>query len=362
MRFATLARAALCRNLTAALLALPLAFGAAQAQAPATPAAPGAPAATRGATPIYDAVRQRDHIRCGVSQGTPGFSVPDSQGRWVGFDAEFCRALAAAVLGDANKVRFQPYSAAQRFTALQSGEIDVLSRNTTWTFQRDIQLGLEFTGVAFYDGAGFLARRSPGLERSVQLDGASVCVQTGSTNELIVADFARANNITLRPLVFQNLEQIFEALFSGRCDAMNWDRAALAGTRARAPNPNDFILLPEVLSKEPYSPVVAQGDQRWLEIVRWTLFALIEAEEQGITSANVQERLRSADPNVQRLLGVSGGFGTMLGLNDRWAYEAIRQVGNYGEIFDRTLLPMLGERGINRLWSQGGLIYAPAMR
>ncbi|WP_376087352.1 amino acid ABC transporter substrate-binding protein [Roseomonas sp. CCTCC AB2023176] len=339
----------------AALVAAPLAW----AQAPAQPAAP---AAQRGATPIFDSVRGRDAIRCGVSQGTPGFSVPGSQGQWTGFDVEFCRALAAAVLGDPNKVRYQPYSAQQRFTALQSGEIDVLSRNTTWTFQRDIQLGLEFVGVAYYDGAGFLARRSPGLERSVQLDGATVCVQTGTTNELIVADFARANRIRLTPLVMQNLEEILQALFSGRCDAFNWDRAALAGTRLRAPNPNDFVLLPEVLSKEPYSPVVAQGDQRWLEIVRWTLFALIEAEENGITQANVDEMLRTPDPQIQRLLGVTGGFGTMMGLSDRWAYNAIKAVGNYGEMFERTLTPMGIDRGVNRLWSRGGLIYAPAMR
>ena len=337
-------------GLGAALLAAPLAL----AQAPAAPG--------RGATPVYDAVRARDNLRCGVSQGTPGFSVPGSQGEWVGFDVEFCRALAAAVLGDPNKVRYQPYSAQQRFTAVQSGEIDVLSRNTTWTFQRDIQLGLEFVGVAYYDGAGFLARRSPGLERSVQLDGATVCVQTGTTNELIVADFARANNIRLTPLVMQNMEEIFSALFSGRCDAFNWDRAALAGTRLRAPNPEEFVLLPEVLSKEPYSPVVAQGDQRWLEIVRWTLFALIEAEENGVTRANVDAMLRSPDPQVQRLLGVTGGFGTMLGLSDRWAYNAIKAVGNYGEMFERTLTPMGIERGVNRLWSRGGLIYAPAMR
>jgi general L-amino acid transport system substrate-binding protein len=346
--------------LLGAFSAVLLAFGTAQAQAPAAPAGPATVA--RGSSPTFDAVRQRDHIRCGVSQGTPGFSAPNSQGQWAGFDVDFCRALAAAVLGDANKVRYQSYSAQQRFTALQSGEIDVLSRNTTWTFQRDIQLGLEFTGVAYYDGAGFLARKQPGLTSAKGLDGASVCVQTGTTNELIVADYARANNITLTPLVMQNLEEILQALFSGRCDAFNWDRAALAGTRLRAPNPDEFVLLPEVLSKEPYSPVVAQGDIRWMEIVRWVLFAMIEAEEQGITSANVQERLRSPDPNAQRLLGVTGNFGTMLGLSDRWAYEAIRQVGNYGEVFERTLTPMGIERGVNRLWSQGGLIYSPAMR
>ena len=275
---------------------------------------------------------------------------------------EFCRALAAAVLGDPNKVRYTPYSTQQRFTALQSGEIDVLSRNTTYTFQRDIQLGLEFAGIAFYDGAGFLARRQPGVERSVQLDGATVCVQTGSTNELIVGDFARANRIRLNPLVFQNFEELIQALWAGRCDAMNWDRAALAGLRLRAPNPNDWVLLPEVLSKEPYSPVVAGGDGRWLEIVRWTLFALIEAEENNVTQANLDEMLRSPDPQVQRLLGVTGGFGTMLGLTDRWAYNALRAVGNYGEVFERTLTPMGIDRGVNRLWNRGGLIYSPAMR
>jgi len=343
--------------LGAAALALASLATPAAAQAPAP-----APAAARGATPIFDAVRQRDHIRCGVSQGTPGFSVPDSQGNWRGFDIDFCRALAAAVLGDPNKVRFQPYSAQQRFTALQSGEIDVLARNTTFTFQRDIQLGLEFAAILYYDGAGFLARRQPGLTTSRGLDGATVCVQTGTTNELIVADYARANNIRLQPLVMQNLEEILQALFSGRCDAMNWDRAALAGTRMRAPNPNDFVLLPEVLSKEPYSPVVAQGDQRWLEIVRWVGFALIEAEENGVTSANVDRMLTSQDPQIQRLLGVSGGFGQMLGLDNRWVFNAIKAVGNWNEVFERNLAPLGIDRGINRLWSQGGTLYAPAFR
>jgi len=317
---------------------------------------------TRPASPTLESVRARDHLRCGVSQGTPGFSVPDSRGRWAGFDVEFCRALAAVTLGDAEKVRFQAYSAQARFTALQSGEIDVLARNTTWTFQRDIQLGLEFAGIAYYDGAGFLARKQPGLTSARQLDGATVCVQTGTTNELIVADYARANNIRFNPIVTQNLEETLSGLWSGRCDAMNWDRAALAGTRLRAPNPDDYVILPEVLSKEPYSPVVVQGDQRWLEIVRWTLFALIEAEEQGVTSQNVAEMSQSQDPNLQRLLGRSGGFGTMLGVSDAWAFEAIRQVGNYGEIFARTLTPLGIDRGQNRLWKDGGMIYSPALR
>jgi len=348
--------------LLGAALALAALIQPAAAQAPAPSPAPAQPQAARGASPIFDAVRARDHIRCGVSQGTPGFSVPDSQGVWRGFDVDFCRALAAAVLGDPNKVRFQPYSAQQRFTALQSGEIDVLSRNTTYTFQRDIQLGLEYGAILYYDGAGFLARRQPGLTNARGLDGATVCVQTGTTNELIVADFARANRIRLQPLVMQNLEEILQALFAGRCDAFNWDRAALAGTRLRAPRPDDFVLLPEVLSKEPYSPVVAQGDVRWLEIVRWVGFALIEAEENGVTQANVEEMLRSQDPQIQRLLGVTGGFGQMLGIDNRWMYNAIRTVGNWGEMFERNLAPLGIDRGINRLWSQGGTLYAPAFR
>ncbi len=348
-------------KLAAALLAAALLWPGGAALAQGTGPGP-APAARPGGTPTFDAVRSRDHIRCGVSQGTPGFSVPDGQGVWRGFDVDFCRALAAAVLGDPNKVRYQPYSAQQRFTALQSGEIDVLSRNTTFTFQRDIQLGLEFAAILYYDGAGFLARRQPGLTNARGLDGATVCVQTGTTNELIVADFARANRIRLQPIVMQNLEEILQNLFSGRCDAFNWDRAALAGTRMRAPNPDEFVLLPEVLSKEPYSPVVAQGDQRWLEIVRWVAYALIEAEENGVTQANVQERLTSPDPQVQRLLGVTGDFGRLLGLDNRWAFNAIRTVGNWGEMFSRNLEPLGIDRGINKLWSQGGTLYAPAFR
>ncbi|MFT8242953.1 amino acid ABC transporter substrate-binding protein [Roseomonas sp. BN140053] len=345
-------------RLRAAALALPLAVtaGLAAAQAPAP-----APA-SRSATPVLDAVKARGHLRCGVSQGVAGFSLPDSQGRWNGFDVDFCRAVAAAVFGDADAVRYSPYSAQQRFTALQSGEVDLLSRITTVTFQRDVQLGLEYAGVAHYDGAGFLARKAPGLTEARGLDGGTVCVQAGSTNEVVVADFARANSITLRPLVFQTLEELTQAFFAGRCDAFNWDRSALAGLRLRAPNPDDYVLLSDVVSKEPYGPVVAQGDVRWLEIVRWTLAALIEAEEQGLTSANVEAALNSASPNTQRLLGVSGGFGTMLGIPDRWAFQAIRQVGNFGEMFERNLTPIGIDRGLNRLWNKGGLMYAPPIR
>lgn len=337
--------------LVAAALLLP---GLAEAQAPA-------PAANRS-SPTLDGVRSRGYLRCGVSQGTPGFSVPDGQGVWHGFDIDFCHALAAAVLGDPAKVRFTPYSAQARFTALQSGEIDILSRNSTFTFQRDVQLGLEFAAIIYYDGAGFLARRQPGLTSAKQLDGATVCVQTGTTNELVVGDFARTNNITLTPLVMQDMEEILQALFSGRCDAMNWDRGALAGTRMRAPNPDDFVLLPEVLSKEPYSPVVAQGDQRWLEIVRWLAYALIEAEEQGVTQANVDAALTSTNPAIRRLVGNAGDFGEMLGIDNRWVFNAIKAVGNWSELFERNLAPIGIDRGVNRLWSQGGALYAPAFR
>ena len=344
------------RRAHALLLALPLAILA----GPAIPQ-PTAPAA-RGATPVFDAVRARGHVRCGVSQGVAGFSLPDSRGEWRGFDVDFCRAVAAAVLGDAAAVRFSPYSAQQRFTALQSGEVDLLSRITTVTFQRDVQLGLEFAGIDHYDGAGFLVRRSANLTEARGLAGGTVCVQTGSTNEIIVADFARSERITLRPLVFQTLEEMTQAYFAGRCDAINWDRSALAGLRLRAPNPDEHVLLPDVLSKEPYGPVVAQGDARWLEIVRWTLNALIEAEEQGLTAANVEAALASPSPNTQRLLGVTGGFGTMLGIPDRWAFEAIRQVGNFGEMFERNLTPIGIDRGLNRLWTKGGLMYAAPIR
>ncbi len=350
------------RRVRAALLAAALLAAAPSGPAAAQPAPAAPPAAARGATPVFDAVRARGYVRCGVSQGVAGFSLPDSRGAWRGFDVDFCRAVAAAVLGDAQAVRFTPYSAQSRFTALQSGEVDLLSRITTVTFTRDVQLGLEFAGIDHYDGAGFLVRRSANLTEARGLDGGTACVQTGSTNEGIVADFARAERITLRPLVFQSLEEMTQAYFAGRCDAINWDRSALAGLRLRAPNPDEHVLLPDVLSKEPYGPVVAQGDARWLEIVRWTLNALIEAEEQGLTAATVEAALSSPAPNTQRLLGVTGAFGTMLGIPDRWAYEAIRQVGNFGEMFERNLAPIGIDRGLNRSWKQGGLLYSPPFR
>jgi general L-amino acid transport system substrate-binding protein len=344
-------------TLRAALAALLLALAApALAQAPAPQAAP------HGASPIFDAVRARDHIRCGVSQGTPGFAVPDSQGVWRGFDVAFCRALAAAVPGDANKLRDQPCAAQQRLGALRSGEIDVLLRNTPFTFQRDIRLGLESALMLSHDGAGFLARRQHGLATMRGLDGATACVQTGATNQRTVADFARANSIRFTPLVRRNPEEVPQTLFAGRRDAMNGDRAALASARMRAPSPDQLILLPEVLSKEPCSPVVAQGDQRWPEIVRWVAFGLIEAEENVVTAANVDQMMSGTDPTVQRLLGVSGGFGQMPGLDDRSMASAIGASGNWAESFARNLAPLGIDRGVNHLWSRGGALDAPAFR
>ncbi|MFN7956432.1 MAG: amino acid ABC transporter substrate-binding protein [bacterium] len=314
-----------------------------------------------------DTVKQRGQLVCGVNVGLAGFSIPDSQGRWVGLDADFCRALAAAVLGDANKVKFTPLSAQQRFTALQSGEIDVLSRNTTWTLTRDTSLGLEFAGVIFYDGQGFLVPKKLGVASAKELKGATVCVQPGTTTELNLADYSRANGLALKPVVIEKFEEFTKTYFAGRCDAMTTDVSALASIRATlAPSAGEQVLLPETISKEPFGPAVRQGDAAWEDVVRWVLNALIEAEELGLTSKNVAEQAStSASPNVKRLLGATAGMGQALGLGEKWAFEAIRQVGNYGEIFDRNVgkgSPLGLERGPNQLWTKGGLLYALPIR
>ncbi len=314
-----------------------------------------------------DTVKQRGQLVCGVNVGLAGFSIPDSQGRWVGLDADFCRALAAAVLGDANKVKFTPLSAQQRFTALQSGEIDVLSRNTTWTLTRDTSLGLEFAGVIFYDGQGFLVPKKLGVASAKELKGATVCVQPGTTTELNLADYSRANGLALKPVVIEKFEEFTKTYFAGRCDAMTTDVSALASIRATlAPSAGEQVLLPETISKEPFGPAVRQGDAAWEDVVRWVLNALIEAEELGLTSKNVAEQAStSASPNVKRLLGATAGMGQALGLGEKWAFEAIRQVGNYGEIFERNVgkgSPLGLERGPNQLWTKGGLLYALPIR
>jgi general L-amino acid transport system substrate-binding protein len=314
-----------------------------------------------------DAIKGRDSIRCGVNTGLAGFSIADAQGNWTGLDADYCRAVAAAVLGEAGKVDFVPLTAQQRFTALQAGEVDLLSRNTTWTLTRDASLGLHFAGVTFYDGQGFMAPKDLGVSSALELDGAEVCVQPGTTTELNLADYFRANNMTLNAVVIETFEQSLEAFFAGRCQVYTTDKSGLAAILANdAPDPTSYEILPETISKEPLGPVVRRGDDDWFAIVKWVVYATIEAEEMGVTSQNAEDmRKTSADPTIQRLLGVSGDMGEKLGLDNDWGYNLITQVGNYGEIFERNVGPKssLGlPRGVNNQWNKGGLMYAPPVR
>jgi len=310
-----------------------------------------------------DAVKSKGYLQCGVNTGLAGFSQPDARGVWKGLDVDACRAVAAAVFGDASKVRFTPLTAQQRFTALQSGEIDMLSRNTTWTLSRDTSLGLNFVGTNYYDGQGFMVPKKLGVTSAKQLNGATICVQPGTTTELNLADYFRANKMTFKPVVIEKLEEVTNAYFSGRCDVYTTDVSGLVSTRgSRAPNPADHVILPEVISKEPLGPVVRHGDDRWFDIVKWSLFAMLEAEELGLTSKNIDQNLNSTNPAIQRFVGASGGLGKMLSLDDRWAYNIIKQVGNYGESFDANLKPLGFDRGLNNLWTHGGLMYAPPLR
>jgi general L-amino acid transport system substrate-binding protein len=315
-----------------------------------------------GAT--LDAIKARGAIKCGVNTGLAGFSIADSQGKWSGLDADACKALAAAVLGDPNKVQFVPLSAQQRFTALQSGEIDVLIRNTTWTLTRDASLGLHFAGVLFYDGQGFMVPKGLGVKSAKELNGAEVCVQTGTTTELNLADYFRANGMSFKPVVFESLEESKTAFFNGRCQVYTTDRSGLASIRAAdAPQPDAYVILPETISKEPLGPVVRRGDDEWFAIVKWLVYALLEAEEKGVTSANVDHMKDSKDPVIQRLLGSSGDMGQQLGLDNAWAARAIKAVGNYGELYSRNVLPIgLPRDGANQLWTKGGLMYAMPLR
>jgi general L-amino acid transport system substrate-binding protein len=322
-----------------------------------------APAA---AGPTFDAIRARGSLVCGVNQGVAGFSAPDSRGEYRGLDADFCRALAAALFGDPTKVRFVATSSQNRFTMLQAGEIDVLARNATQTLQRDTALGLNMAGVNFYDGQGFLVRRSANLTSARQLDGATICTQPGTTSELNLADYFRSNNMRLQVVLIERPDEFVAAYVAGRCDAMTQDASQLASYRATAtPNPNDHVLLPERISKEPLGPMVRHGDDQWFDVVKWVLSGMIEAEELGITQANVDEMLRSPNPAIQRVLGVTPGFGRALGLDERWLYNAIKAVGNYGESFERNLgrgSPIGLPRGMNDLWTRGGLMYALPLR
>ena len=314
-----------------------------------------------------EAIKQRDAISCGVNTGLAGFGAADSQGKWSGLDIDMCRALAAAVLGNADKVRYVPLSAPQRFTALQSGEVDILSRNTSFTLTRDASLGLHLTAVTYYDGQGFMVPASANLKSAKQLKGATVCVQSGTTTEKNLTDFSRANKLDIKPVVFEKFDAANAAYFSGRCKAYTTDASGLASIRAKeAKNPKDHVILPELISKEPLGPLVRRGDDEWAAIVKWTIYGLIEAEEYGVTASNLEKlKADSTDPVVLRLLGKSDDTGKLLGLDRDWLARAIGAVGNYGEIFERNLgekTPMGLKRGLNAQWNKGGLQYALPIR
>ena len=318
------------------------------------------------AGPTLDGVKQRGVLACGVNVGIAGFSLPDSQGVWRGMDADLCRAVAAAVLGDPNKVRFVPLTAVQRFTALQSGEIDVLIRQTTLTMVRDTNLGMRMVGVNLYDGHGFMVRRDANVRDLRGMDGMTVCLSPGTTNELVTADAFRTAGLRFTPVLQERMQDAAQALQAGRCDAIGTDATQLAALRSLFPRPADYVILEERFSKEPYGPVVRRDDQEWFDVVRWVLFGLIEAEELGVTSANAEEmRARSGNPAVRRLLGAVPDLGQAVKLGPTWLYDAIRAVGNYGELYDRTIgpnTPIGLPRGINDLWTRGGLMYAWPMR
>ena len=307
-----------------------------------------------------DDVKTKGFVQCGVSQGLPGFSNPDASGNWTGLDVDVCRAVAAAVLGDAKKVKFSPLSAKERFTALQSGEVDVLSRNTTWTATRDTALGLNFAGVNYYDGQGFMVRKSLGVKSAMELAGAAVCTNLGTTTELNVADFFRANNMDYKLVAFEKADEVVAAYDAGRCDVYTTDQSGLAAQRLKLGAPNDHMVLPEVISKEPLGPVVRHGDDQWLDIVKWTLYAMLEAEEMGIDSGNADAKKSDANPGVKRLMGTEGDVGKNLGLSADWAYNIVKQVGNYGQSFEAHVgpnTPLQLPRGVNNLWNNGGLMY-----
>ena len=320
-----------------------------------------------------DDVRQKGFLQSGVSQGLPGFSNPDEQNNWTGMDVDFCRAVAAAVLGDPQKVKFTPLSAKERFTALQSGEIDILSRNTTWTMSRDTSLGLKFAGIMYYDGQGFIinSTKFPEVKSAAQLAGATVCTQTGTTTELNLADYFKSNNMEYKLVAFEKNEEALAAYQDGRCDVYTTDQSGLYSVRLKLAKPEENVVLPEIISKEPLGPVVRQGDDAWFNVVKWTYFALVNAEELGITSQNIEEMKASKNPEVQRLLGVenvdgsAAGFGTGIGLDEAWAANLLKATGNYGEIFERNVgvnTPLKIARGKNALWKDGGLQYAPPIR
>ena len=315
------------------------------------------------AGPTLDTIRQKGTLRCGVNTGLLGFSAPDSQGKWTGIDADFCRAVATAILGDPNKVQYVPTNAQNRFTALQSGEVDMLSRNTTWTSSRDATMGAVFAGTLFYDGQGFMVKKASKITKAAQLNGATICVQPGTTTELNLSDYFRTKKMSFKPVVISELNQIEQAFFAGRCDVYTTDRSGLAATRLKAPNKDDYVVLPEAISKEPLGPMIRRGDWEFFTIVRWVLHGLIEAEEYGLNAANVDKlKSESKDPPIQRLVGTSGDVGKGLGLDNDWLVRVLKAVGNYGEMYVRNIAPLGLERGQNALWKDDGLMYAPPIR
>ncbi|MGO4174276.1 amino acid ABC transporter substrate-binding protein [Bosea sp. TAF32] len=332
-----------------------LAAGAALAATLAAPAGAG----------TLETVKQRGTLQCGVSEGVLGFSAKDAEGKWNGFDVDFCRAVAAAILGDANKVAFTPLSASERFDALKGGKVDLLARNSTWTLGREAELGLAFAGITYHDGQGFLAKRSLKVDSALSLDKAKICVEGGTTTQLNLADFFKANSMTYEEKVYPSAAEAFAAFEGGQCDVLSRDQSALHGERLRLAKPADAIVLPDVISKEPLGPVVRSDDFPWFNVVKWVNFALVNAEELGISTANVDEALKSQKPDARRFTGAEGGFGKAMGLDADWAIRAVKATGNYAEIYERNLGTgsKLGiPRGLNQLWSMGGVLYAPPLR
>ncbi|GGE45194.1 amino acid ABC transporter substrate-binding protein [Agaricicola taiwanensis] len=321
--------------------------------------------ATAASAATLDDVKSRGELHCGVTTGLPGFSAPNDKGQWAGLDVDLCRALSAVIFGDANKVKYFPLSAKDRFPALQSGEIDVLSRNTTWTSSRDSSLGLNFASPNYFDGQGFLVRKDLNVSSAKELDGASVCTQTGTTTELNMADYFRSNNMKYEPVAFESNDAVVQAYDAGRCEVLTSDASQLYSLRLKLANSEDHVVLPEIISKEPLAPAVRHGDDQWFDLVKWTLYGMINAEELGVTQANLEEMKKSDNPDVKRLLGVDGNFGEQLGVSNDWVVRIVTAVGNYGESFERNVgtgSPLKIERGLNKLWTQGGLQYAMPVR
>jgi general L-amino acid transport system substrate-binding protein len=320
--------------------------------------------AQTAASPALDAIKAKGYVQCGVTSGVPGFSAPDANNNWAGLEVDYCRALAAAIFNNADAVRYTPLTSQDRFTALSAGEIDVLSR-TTWTMSRDTQMGVSFVGTLFYDGQGFMVRKSANIASALDLSGVPICIESGTTTELNAADYFAANNLELNPLVFVDRDEVVKAYEDGRCTVYTADASALAAARSKFADPDEHIILPEIISKDPLGPVVRTGDPGFFNIARWTYFALLEAEELGVSSANVDEMLASDNPAIKRLLGVEGDFGTPVGLTKDWAYQIIKLVGNYAEIYDRHVgpnTPIGLPRGLNALWKDGGIQYSPPIR